>query len=104
MNRHNHGVSRSDLSQFGRDLHEGKIRDRFHYARQNFYGTLLRRLVELGFIELITRADKISYYLPVIQRIPKKAPGGRNFYNLAFYVCKAWNDFFWSGPPQSIAI
>ena len=94
MRKHPHGVSRRELSQFGRDLQDGKMRKGFRYRRQSLYRTVLRRLVELGFIELFTRADQISYYHPVIQRIPKKAPGGRNFYNLTFYICKIWNDFF----------
>ena len=92
--KHRHGVSRSQLSQFLRDLEDGKMREGFRYRRQSFYRTVLRRLVDLGFIRLITRSDHVSYYIEVTQRIPKKAPGGRNFYNRAFYICKIWNDFF----------
>jgi len=87
-------ATRSEVSQFGRDLQAGKIKKGFRYSRNNFYRVLLRRLVDLGFIGLQNRFEKgriIQKYTPIMQPIPTRAPGGRNFWNLAWQLCQKWN-------------
>lgn len=93
--------TRSELSQFARDLANGRAQDGFIYKRSNFYRTVLKKLVALGFISLQPRFDpkrkgKVSYkYTFSHQPIPKKPPlGGRSFWRLAWEVAKKWNEEF----------
>ena len=88
-------ASRHEVSQFGRDLQAGMIREGFTYSRWSFYRTVLRRLVDLGFVELFQGYDKGGrrwVYAPIIQPIPTRPPGGRNFWNMAWQICERWND------------
>jgi len=96
-------ASRGEVSSFARDLANGAIREGFRYRRENFYRTVLRKLVAFGFISLQGRYDasakskrKVRYvYAPVHQPIPKRAPlGGRSFWRLAWKVAKKWNEEF----------
>lgn len=87
-------ATRHEVSTFGYDLQAGKIIDGFTYRRENFYRIVLRRLVNLGFIGLQNRFEKgrvIRKYAPIYQPIPKRTPGGRNFYNISWQLCKKWN-------------
>jgi len=91
--------SRSEVSLFAYNLAKGRVRKGFRYRRENFYRTLLKRLLDLGFISLQPRYDpenkrNVSYkYAFSHQPIPKKPPlGGRSFWRLAWEVAKKWNE------------
>ena len=93
--------TRSELSQFARDLANGRVRDGFTLKRSNFYRTVLKKLVALGFISLQPRFDPkkrsgTSYvYAPIAQPITKRPPlGERSFWRLAWEVAKQWNKEF----------
>jgi hypothetical protein len=88
-------ASRHEVSQFGRDLQEGEIEEGFTYCRWSFYRTVLKRLVNLGFMELFTgyhKGRRQQVYAPIIQPIPARPPGGRNFWNMAWQICERWNN------------
>jgi len=94
-------VSRREVSLFARNLAKGRVCKGFRYRRENFYRTLLKRLLDLGFISLQPRYDpeskrKVSYkYAPIHQSIPKRSPfGGKSFWKLAWTVAKKWNEEF----------
>ena len=93
--------TRSELSQFGRDLQSGKIELGFTYKRSNFYRLIRRRLLDMGFIALQPRFDYnpssrqgqyVQKYAPVRQPIPKRGPDGWSFYRLAWELCRKWNE------------
>lgn len=93
--------TRSELSQFARDLANGNVRDGFTYKRSNFYRTVLKKLVAFGFISLQLRFDPKKrsgtryVYAPVRQPITKRPPlGERSFWRLAWDVAKKWNEEF----------
>jgi hypothetical protein len=67
------------------------MREGFTHSRINFYRTVFRRLVELGFITRFYIRSEGWLYLTQTQPIPRKAPGGRNFWNLTWQICQKWN-------------
>jgi hypothetical protein len=81
------------LGQFTRDLQAGRVKKGFTYRRGNFYKIVLHRLIDFGFIGVFTHGSK--YYGPIWQPIPKRGPGGHNWWNLAYLVAKKWNERFW---------
>lgn len=94
-------ASRTQVSSFASELASGHIRMGFTYKRSNFYRTVLKKLMSLGFISLQPRFDlkKRSgtryVYAPIRQSIPKRPPlGGRSFWMLAWEVAKQWNEEF----------
>jgi hypothetical protein len=91
LKAHRGRVSPKQVSQFSRDLQEGRIREGFAYSRVNFYRTVFRRLVELGFITRFYMRREGWLYRVQDQPIPRKPPGGRNFWNLAWQICQKWN-------------
>ena len=91
------GATRSEVSQFGRDLQAGLIDPDFRYSRKSFYVTVLRRFVDLGFIGLRYRGrDRkgrvAGKYIPIHQPIPKRSPSRKNFWNICCHICKKWNE------------
>jgi len=94
LKKHDGRASRREVSQFGRDLGQGQVEKRFRYGRKNFYTIVLRRLVDLGFIELRIGRHNDGHcwlYLPVLQPITARPPGGRNFWHVAWQICEKWN-------------
>lgn len=94
LKKNNDKASKREISQFGHILEQGKIDGDFRYSRKSFYRTVLRRLVSLGFIELYQGYDESRrkwLYAPILQPIPSRSPGGRNFYNMAWQICEKWN-------------
>ena len=89
------GATRHEVSQFGRDLQAGRIQPAFTYSRKSFYVTILRRLVDLGLIGLQHRSNPrgspIEKYVPIYQPIPKTSPSRKNFWNIAWHICRKWN-------------
>jgi hypothetical protein len=91
LKAHKGRVSPKQVSRFSLDLQEGKVREGFTYSRVNFYRTVFRRLVELGFVTRLYTRTEGWIYLTQQQPIPRKAPGGRNFWNLSWQICNKWN-------------
>ena len=94
-------ASRAQVSSFARELAGGHVSKGFTYKRSNFYRTVLRKLMDLGFISLQPRFDpkrksKVSYkYAPIRQPIPKRAPlGGDTFWRKTWHLAKQWNKEF----------
>ena len=89
-------ASRREISQFGRELQGGQIEEDFTFSRKSFYTTILRRLVDLGLIGLRGRFDgkgRINEkYVPIYQPIPKRSPSRKNFWSIAWQICRKWND------------
>jgi len=94
LKTHRGRVSPKQVSQFSRDIQEGKIQEGFTYSQINFYRTVFRRLVELGFITRFYMRREGWLYRAQDQPITHKPPGGRNFWNLTWMICKKWNDEF----------
>jgi hypothetical protein len=93
-------ATRGQLSNFTRQLEAGKILKGFRYRRSSFYRTVLKRLVNLGFIALQQRYDISGHgvvyaYAPVYQIIPRKPPlGSESFWWHAWHIAKVWNEQF----------
>ena len=92
-------ASRSEVSAFAHDLSNGRLEGGFRYARKNFYGTVLRRLQDTGFLSLQSRYDSKAkrgtryVYAPVDQPIPNRPPlGGPSFWRNAWELCRLWNE------------
>lgn len=98
------GATRHQVSQFGRDLEAGLIERGFKYSRKSFYVTILRRLVNLGFIGLRDRwanpGRPVEKYVPIYQPIPKNSPSRKNFWNIAWQICRKWNEEWSPGMPK----
>jgi len=93
--------SRAQVSSFARELASGHISKGFTYKRSNFYRTVLKKLMSLGFISLQPRFDPKKrsgtryVYAPIRQSTPKRPPlGERSFWRLAWQVAKRWNTEF----------
>ncbi|MDQ1280669.1 MAG: hypothetical protein QG670_1932 [Thermoproteota archaeon] len=87
-------VTPKALSQFTRDLHEGRVEAGFSYRRESFYRNILRRLLVFGFIEKQTHYPRKIIYAPVIQPIPKRTPLLKTWWGLAYLVAEKWNREF----------
>ena len=83
----------SEISQFAKNLQDGMVTEGFRYQRKSFYQTILRRLVDLGFVAKQTRYRGIAY-APVIQPIPKRAPVMTSWWGFAYLVAEKWNREF----------
>ncbi|MEM1589923.1 MAG: hypothetical protein QW175_05850 [Candidatus Bathyarchaeia archaeon] len=86
------------LSSFAWKLQRGVAEKGFSYRRSSLYRTVLRRLLDFGFVNQQQIYDKetgkiVQAYVLVKQPIPKRAPlGGVSFWKLAWHICKAWNE------------
>jgi hypothetical protein len=88
-------VTKREMRFFARELETGKMGVRYSY--HNFYTKLLRKLMDLGFVEkdvLVWDANRrktAAVYQLRLQQIPKRAPPG-GFVNRAWHIAKGWND------------
>jgi len=102
LKEHKGKVNKSQVSRFadqlqrGELLYEGKP---LKYSRRNFYVTILRNLVSMGFIQRNVptwdsnrRATQYVYAINIFD-IPKKPPSV-GFWRLAYYLCRKWNILF----------
>lgn len=95
-------ATRNALSKFADELSKG-IEDqhgvRFKYSRRNLYMTVMRTLIDMGFIQKnvpswdTSRSRTVYLYSRNIFDIPKKPPTV-GFWRLAYYTCRKWNDMF----------
>lgn len=95
-------ATKSAVSTFANMLQRGELRWRdmpFRYSRRNFYLTVLRTLVSLGFIQRNlpvwdeARRQTLYVYARNLFDIPQKPPAV-GFWRLAYYTCRKWNELF----------
>jgi hypothetical protein len=88
-------MTKRQLRFFAKDLEDGKLGVKYSY--HNFYVKLLRKLLDLGFIEkdvLIwdeKRKKTEAVYQLKLQPIPERGPQG-GFVKQAWQLAKGWND------------
>ncbi len=86
------------LSLYAWKLQKGEVVEGFTYRRSSLYRTVLRRLLDFGFINMQQIYDAktgrvAQAYVLIKQPIPKRAPmGGKSFWRLSWEICKAWNE------------
>ena len=88
-------MTRREMRMFAKELEKGNGKVRYSY--HNFYVKLLRKLLDLGFVEkdvLIwdeKRKKTEAVYQLKLQAIPERSPQG-GFVKQAWQVAKGWND------------
>jgi hypothetical protein len=95
-------VNKSQVSKFADRLQRGELLyagKPLRYSRRNFYVTILRNLIAMGFIQrnvptwdASRRATQYVYAVNIFD-IPKKPPSV-GFWRLAYYLCRKWNLLF----------
>lgn len=95
-------ATKNAVSRFADSLQLGIIDsdgNKIKFSRVNFYGTILKTLIEGGFLQKdLAVYDSVSsrtlwVYAPHIFNIPKEPPA-KGFWRLAYYICKKWNKLF----------
>ncbi len=95
-------ATKNSVSEFANSLQLGKALDNgilFKYSRRNFYMTVLRTLIDMGFIQKNVPIwnesnNKTMYvYSRNIFDIPNKPPTV-GFWRISYYICKKWNRLF----------
>jgi len=88
-------MTRREMRMFAKELEGGHGKVKYSY--HNFYVKLLRKLLDMGFLEkdvLIwdeKRKKTEAVYQLKLQAIPERAPQG-GFIKQAWQVAKGWND------------
>lgn len=88
-------MTKREVRFFAKDLEEGKLGVKYSY--HNFYVKLLRKLLDLGFVEkdvLIwddKRKKTQSVYQLKLQVIPERGPQS-GFVKHSWQLAKGWND------------
>jgi hypothetical protein len=91
----NLSMTKREMRFFAKDLEEGKLGVKYSY--HNFYVKLLRKLLDMGFVEkdvLIwddKRKKTQAVYQLKLQSIPERGPQG-GFIKQAWQLAKGWND------------
>jgi len=102
MKENNGMITKNALNNFARRLENREILYNnmpFKYSRRNLYGTIIKNLVKLGFIqrnapvwdERLKRTLKV-YQIQIFD-IPNKPPAV-GFWRIAYYICRKWNEEF----------
>ena len=95
-------ASKSAVSIFADEIQNGKWDNKgipFKYSKRNFYMTVLRTLISMGFIRRNVpvwdeRSKRTQHvYVKNIFDIPKKPPSV-GFWRLSYYISKKWNKIF----------
>jgi hypothetical protein len=90
-------VTPSELSSFAWKLQRGLAEKGFKYRRSSLYRTVLRRLLDFGFVNQQQIFDAksgrvVQAYVLLRQPIPKRPPlGGKSFWKLAWQISREWN-------------
>jgi hypothetical protein len=88
-------MTKREMRFFARDLEAGKLGVKYSY--HNFYTKLLRKLMDMGFVEkdvLIWDPNKrktVAVYQLKLQQIPERAPSS-GFVKKAWHIAKGWNE------------
>ena len=91
----NLAMTKRQMRFFAKDLETGTLGVKYSY--HNFYMKLLKKLLEMGFVEkdvLIwdeKRKKTESVYQLRLQSIPERGPQG-GFVKMAWQMAKGWND------------
>jgi hypothetical protein len=91
----NLSMTKREMRFFAKDLQTGKLGVKYSY--HNFYMKMLRKLLDMGFIEkdvLIwddKRKKTEAVYQLRLQSIPERGPQG-GFIKQAWQLAKGWND------------
>ena len=102
LQKSNGKATKNAVSDFANNLQNGILMENgelFKYSRRNFYMTVLRTLVDMGFIQKNmpvwdTKRNKTLYvYSRNFFDIPNKPPSV-GFWRLSYYICKKWNKLF----------
>ena len=102
LQKSNGKATKNSVSDFANNLQNGILMENgelFKYSRRNFYMTVLRTLVDMGFIQKNmpiwdTKRNKTLYvYSRNFFDIPNKPPTV-GFWRLSYYICKKWNKLF----------
>ena len=102
LQKSNGKATKNAVSDFANNLQNGILMENgewFKYSRTNFYMTVLRTLVDMGFIQKNmpiwdTKRNKTLYvYSRNFFDIPNKPPTV-GFWRLSYYICKKWNKLF----------
>jgi len=96
MKRNSHlAMTRREMRFFAKDLESGKVGVKYSY--HNFYVKMLRKLLNLGFVEkdiLIwddRRRKTEAVYQLKFQPIPERPPQG-GFVKQSWQLARGWND------------
>jgi len=87
-------MTKREMRFFAKELQTGKFGVKYSY--HNFYTKLLRKLLDMGFVEkdiLIwdqKRRKTVAVYQLRLQPIPERAPQG-GFVRQAWQIAKGWN-------------
>lgn len=88
-------MTKREMRFFAKELQTGRLGVKYSY--HNFYTKLLRKLLDMGFVEkdvLIwdqRRRKTVAVYQLRLQPIPERAPQS-GFVRQAWQVAKGWND------------
>jgi hypothetical protein len=88
-------MTKRELRYFAKDLESGKLGVKYSY--HNFYTKLVKKLLELGFMEKdviiwdAKHAKTPRVYQLKLQSIPERPPQS-GFVKQAWYVARGWND------------
>ncbi|MBI3858716.1 MAG: hypothetical protein HY296_00535 [Thaumarchaeota archaeon] len=91
----NLSMTKREMRFFAKDLETGKAGVKYSY--HNFYTKLLRKLLDMGFVEKdvlvwdARRKKTASVYQLKIQPASERAPQG-GFVKHAWHIAKGWND------------
>lgn len=89
-------MTKREMRNFAKELEAGK--NGFRYSYHNFYVKLLKKLLDLGFVEkdvLIwdqRRKKTIAVYQLKLQPIQSRSPQG-GFVKRCWQIAKGWNDY-----------
>ena len=93
-------ATKNAVSNFANALQDEKFSNKgipIKYSRRNFYMTILRNLINLGFIQRNVpvwddRSRRTLYvYMRNIFDIPQKPPSV-GFWRISYYICRKWNN------------
>lgn len=95
-------ATKNALNNFSKKLEEGELyysNVPFKYSKRNLYGTIVKNLVKLGFLqknapiwdERLKRTLRV-YQIQIFD-IPNKPPA-IGFWRMCFYICRKWNEEF----------
>ncbi len=73
------------------ELQEGRVKAGIRYDRKNFYHTILRSLMTMGFVNKQVVYPRKVIYAPIIQPIPKTPPLLMTWWGVAYLIAEAWN-------------
>jgi len=95
-------ATKTAVSMFAEKIDQGVLDSSgkpFRYSKRNFYLTVLRTLISMGFIRRNVpiwddRSKKTLYvYMRNLFDIPQKPPS-IGFWKLSFYIARKWNRIF----------